>query len=76
MADVPEEFVTVTSTVPDPAGEVAVIEVPSELTETLEAVALPKLTVDPCVNPVPLIVTMVPPVAGPEFGDSSATTGM
>ena len=74
--DVPVELVTLIWTVADPAGEVAVKVVPVEFTVTLFAGVLPKDTIDPCVNPAPVIVTTVPPDAGPELGLSEAITGM
>jgi hypothetical protein len=67
VALVPPAVVTVTCTVPLPAGEVAVIWV-SESTAGVTEV-LPKWTVvAPSSKPVPVIVTEVPPVVGPEFG--------
>ena len=65
---------TVTSTVPAPAGEVAVIEV-AELTVNVAALAAPNLTAVAPVNPVPVIVTGVPPGAGPEVGAIEVTVG-
>ena len=53
--------VTVTSAIPEPAGEVAVILI-SELTVKLVAAVEPNLTAVAPVNPVPVIVTVVPPV--------------
>ena len=54
----------------------AVIEVPFWPTETFVAGAVPNDTVDPEVNPAPVMVTVVPPVAGPELGETEVTTGM
>ena len=64
---VPLQLVTVTSTVPVPGGDVAVMVV--ELT-TVKVVAgvLPNLTPVTQVKPVPVMVTVVPPVDGPLFG--------
>ena len=56
MADVPAGVVTVTSTVPVPAGLSAVIEV-SLTTVRLVAGAVPKSTAVAPVKPVPVIVT-------------------
>nr|WP_280253617.1 hypothetical protein [Nocardia abscessus] len=58
---VPSELVTVTCTAPaDPAGAIAVICVGESM---VNVVAVPpKLTVAGPVNPVPVIVTLVPPV--------------
>ena len=64
MALVPNGVVTVMSTVPEPAGEEAVIWV-SELAEKLVALALPNLTAVAPVKLLPVIVTMVPPKVGP-----------
>ena len=60
----PLPLVTVTSTVPVPAGEVAVIEV-AELTVTAVPALAPNETVELAVKPVPVIVTTVPPASGP-----------
>jgi hypothetical protein len=57
---VPPTVVTVTSTVPVPAGETAVIEL-AELTVKLVALVAPNLTAFAPVKPVPLTVTVVPP---------------
>ena len=71
----PPELVTVTVTAPAlPAGVVAVIVV-LFTTTTLVAAALPKVTVAPAEKFVPVIVTAVPPVAGPMFGDTLFTNG-
>ncbi len=68
-------LVTVMSTVPaDPAGATAVIEV-AELTVTLDAAVDPNLTVSPEANPLPVIVTEVPPAVGPADGLTAATVG-
>ena len=65
----PPDAVTSTLTVPGVivGGETAVIEV-AELTRTLVAAVPPKLTVEPTVKKVPVIVTDVPPAVGPLFG--------
>ena len=73
VALVPPGVVTVTSTVPLPAGEVTVIWV-SELTVGVAEV-LPKWTTVAPVKLVPVIVTMVPPDAGPEPGEIPVTVG-
>ena len=65
---------TVTPTVPVPAGAKAVIWV-SLLTVTPVAAADPKSTVDTPVNPDPLIVTRVPPASGPAVGVIELTEG-
>src|SRR5208282_65100 len=72
---VPPAVVTVTLTVPlDPAGETTVIS-DSESTFTSVAATEPNLTTAPAMKPLPLIVTEVPPTAGPFFGDSPVTVG-
>jgi hypothetical protein len=75
VEDVPPVLVTVMSTVPaDPAGATAVICV-AEFTVTLVAVVDPNLTVLPDENPLPVIVTVVPPAVGPAAGLTAATVG-
>ncbi|GAA3063348.1 hypothetical protein GCM10020000_53450 [Streptomyces olivoverticillatus] len=71
---VPLGVVTVTCTVPDPRGVVAVICV-SELTVKEVAGVAPKRTVVAPVNPVPVTVTLVPPAVVPEIGDTELTMG-
>jgi hypothetical protein len=72
---VPAGVVTVTSTVPEPIpfGETAVIDV-AEFTVTL-ALAAPNLTAVAPVKPVPVIVTVVPPLGEPWFGSTFVTVG-
>jgi hypothetical protein len=74
MALVPLGPVTLTSTEPVPAGETAEIEV-AELTVTPVAATPPKLTVFPVAKLVPVIVTVVPPAAGPVLGAMALTVG-
>ena len=74
VADVPPVVVTLTSTVPVPAGDVAVIWV-AELTVKVVAAVAPKITAVAPVNPVPLMVTVVPPDPGPEVGEIDVTVG-
>ena len=50
------------------------IDVPLPTT-TLVAAVPPRLTVAPDWNPVPVIVTPVPPLAGPELGPIPVTVG-
>jgi hypothetical protein len=72
---VPLGVVTVTSTVPEgSAGLTAVIEV-SELTVKLPAATAPKLTAVAPVKRLPLMATVVPPLVGPDAGDTPVTTG-
>jgi hypothetical protein len=74
VALVPPGPVTVTSAVPDPAGEVAVIDV-AEFTVTPVAALPPKATVSPAAKLVPVTVTLVPPDAGPDAGETALTVG-
>jgi hypothetical protein len=74
VAEVPPAVVTLTSTVPVPAGEVAVIEVP-EMTVKLVAGVAPKVTAVAPVRFVPVIVTEVPPARGPDVGEIEVTVG-
>jgi hypothetical protein len=68
-------LVTVTVTAPAAcAGVVAVIEV-LLTTFTLVAADPPRVTVAPARNPVPAIVTEVPPFAEPELGVIEVTVG-
>jgi hypothetical protein len=62
------------STVPVPAGAVAVMDV-GEFTVKPVAAVLPKSTAVAPVNPVPVIVTVVPPAAGPYVGATDVTVG-
>ena len=71
----PTGVVTVTSTVPAPAGaETAVTEV-AEVTVKLAAAAGPKLAPVAALNPVPVMVTEVPPARGPDTGVMALTAG-
>ena len=68
-------LVTTTFTVPAAcAGVVAVIEV-LLTTVTFVAATPHMLTVAPARNPVPVIVTAVPPLVLPEFGEIVFTVG-
>jgi hypothetical protein len=58
--------------VPEPDGLVAVILV-ADTTTTLLACADPNLTVAPRMKPVPVMVTRVPPAAGPWAGETPVT---
>ncbi len=62
----PAVVVTVTSTIPVPAGEVAVHN-DSEVHDTFDAATPPKVT-DPPIRVDPWIVTGVPPASGPLLG--------
>jgi hypothetical protein len=72
-AEVPDGVVTVMSTVPVPAGLVTVICVPESA--VIAPAAPPKLTLVAPANPVPVIVTTVPPVLGPRAGEITVTAG-
>ena len=73
MVEVPLAVVTLTATVPLPAGLVAVICV--SLSTVNCAPAEPNETPLAPVKPVPVIVTVVPPAAGPLFGLTLVTVG-
>jgi hypothetical protein len=74
VALVPLGVVTVTSTLPLPAGETAVIEV-AELTVKLVAFFSPNLTVVAPLRLVPVTVTDVPPAVLPTLGSTLVTVG-
>ena len=74
VADVPPAVVTRTSTVPVPAGDVAVICV-AELTVSPVAAVAPNVTAVAPVKPVPVMVTVVPPVPCPDVGEIDVTVG-
>ena len=67
-------LVTCTSTVPVPAGAVAVIVVALS-TVNVVAAAGPKFTAVAPAKFVPVTVTVVPPVSGPEAGLTPVTVG-
>lgn len=71
----PYGVVTTTLAVPaEPAGVTAVIEV--ELTTTTDVAAAPPIVTPVApVNPVPVMVTAVPPAASPVAGDIPDTVG-
>jgi hypothetical protein len=60
--------------VPVPFGETAVIDV-AEFTVKLLALAEPNLTAVAPVKPVPVMVTLVPPLGGPRLGSTLLTVG-
>jgi hypothetical protein len=74
VAEVPPAVVTLTSTVPVPAGEVAVIEV-AELTVKPVAGVAPNVTAVVPAKLVPVMVTEVPPAPGPEVGEIEVAVG-
>ena len=67
-------MVTVTFTVPVPAGEVAVTSV-ADIPFTLVAEAVPKCTAVGLLKLVPVMVTEVPPDVGPEVGLMEVVVG-
>jgi hypothetical protein len=75
VPDCASVFVTVTLTEPAAcAGVVAVIDA-AFTTTTLVAALPPIVTVAPAPKPVPVIVTAVPPAAGPLVGAMPVTVG-
>ena len=74
MALVPPSVVTVTSTVPTPAGEGAVIWVALSTVKE-PAALLPNLTAVTSEKLVPVMVTLVPPDVGPVLGLTLVTVG-
>ena len=74
VALVPPGVLTVTCTVPEPAGEVAVTLV-ADSALTPVALVEPNLTSLAPVRFVPVIVTVVPPAAGPLVGSNFVTVG-
>ena len=75
VEEVPPGVVTVTSWVPVPAGAVAVIVEAAELNVNDAAGADPNMTEDALASPLPLIVTVVPPITGPALGLTPVTVG-
>ena len=75
VALVPLGVETVMSTVPVPDGSVAVRELPAVLTTTAVAETAPKRTRVAPESPLPVRVTDVPPVEGPDDGLTVVTTG-
>ena len=67
--------VTMTSTVPVPAGLVAVHCVGLAQLTFIAAFAPKAMAVAEVLKPVPEIVTLVPPLGGPLFGVSPETVG-
>jgi hypothetical protein len=74
VALLPPGFVTVTSNVPLPTGEVAAIDV-ALLTVNEVALVLPNFTDVAPVKLLPVMATGVPPAAGPLFGEIAVTVG-
>ncbi len=75
FALVPPAVVTSTSATPAAlAGEVQVIDV-AETTVMPVAAVPPNVTVAPAMKPVPVMVTLVPPVVKPVVGARPVTVG-
>ena len=74
MALVPAGVVTVTSTVPVPAGAVATI-LPADDSENDSAAVVPNVTALAPLKPLPLIVTVAPPSVEPAVGLRPVTRG-
>ena len=74
MALVPPVVVMRTSTVPVPAGAVAVICVALLTVKPVAAVA-PKVTAVVVLKFVPVMTSVLPPVAGPVVGEMLVTVG-
>ncbi len=68
VADVPPAAMTVTSTVPVPAGASAAMDVPLATLKVVAGLSAPKSTAETSLKPVPVIVTQMPPAAGPLDG--------
>jgi hypothetical protein len=75
LADVPSGVVTRTDTVPGAACPGLIAEIVVEFTTVNGAAADPNVTAVAPLKPVPVIVTVVPPARGPEFGLTELTTG-
>src|SRR3984885_11505777 len=74
FVDVPPGVVTVTVTVPDPDGLTALIWVPESMITSVAASG-PNITAVAPMNPLPVIVTGVPPSSDPLPGVTAVTTG-
>jgi len=74
LLDVPPGVVTVTVATPVPAGDVAVMDV-AESTTTFVAELAPNFTAVAPVKSVPVMITDVPPAAGPFVGLNNVTVG-
>src|SRR5947209_5014680 len=74
VGEVPDGVVTVTSTVPVPAGDTAWIVVPDSIVKLVASLG-PNLTAVASVRLLPEIVTVVPPADGPLLGATPLTLG-
>jgi hypothetical protein len=68
--------VTVTSTVPVPAGETAEIVLSLVMVKLIAAIPVPKYTAVAVEKPLPEMVTAVPPDVDPLFGLMALTVGL
>jgi hypothetical protein len=75
VPEAPPTVEAVTSTVPEPAGEVAVHDVVDEQLTEVAAVAPNCTVVAPAMKPVPVMVTTVPPPTGPTSGETALMVG-
>ena len=76
VEEVPPAFVAVMSTVPaDSAGDVAVHDVVDEQLTEVPAEEPKAIVVAPTMNPVPVMVTAVPPPIGPAAGLTAVMIG-
>ena len=71
----PSVLVTTTFTVPAACAGVVAVIVVLLATVTLVAAVVPTATVAPARNPVPVMVTGVPPAVVPEAGETLLTVG-
>ena len=71
----PLAVVTVTATVPVPAGAMTVRLVRADHVDARCPRLAPKSTVASRTNPVPVTVTVLPPAWGPLFGLTAVTVG-
>jgi hypothetical protein len=75
VADCESGLVTMIPTVPALSAGVTALICVELLTVTEVATTLPNATVAPAWKPMPVIVTDVPPVTGPELGETLLTVG-
>ena len=68
-------MITVTVTVPVPAGTVTLSEVLLATLTEVPSLVPNSTAVEPETNPVPVSVTMLPPAWGPLFGLTALTVG-
>jgi len=76
FAVVPPAVVTAMYTAPVACGGATAVIWVEETTLKLVAASVPNATFVAPVNPVPVIVTVVPPVVGPDVGEIFVITGL